>query len=96
MKDVVAVVSLCAITAAGVNNRPSAVPTADKLEDSNAVNCMVKIAMATDGQGRCTMRYVHRVAKRHRYHLSLEKDDPCTAASATLKSGVNPVFKGSK
>lgn len=69
---------------------PSAVPTADKPEDSNAVNRMVTIATATDGRGRCTMQYVHRVAKRHRYHLSLEKDDPCTAASVTLKSGVNP------
>jgi hypothetical protein len=52
---------------------------------------MVTIAMATDGRGRCMMPYAHRVAKRHRYPLSLEKGGPCTAASATLKSGVNHI-----
>jgi hypothetical protein len=68
----------------------SVVPTADKPEDSSAVNRMVTIATATDGRGKCMMRSARRAAKRHRYPLSLGKDDPCTAANATPKSGVNP------
>ena len=70
---------------------PSVVPSVDKPGNNSAVIRVVAgIIMALEGQGKCMMLSVLLVGKRPRYLSSLEKDDQCTAASATLKSGVNP------
>jgi hypothetical protein len=69
----------------------SVVPTADKPESNSAANRMATgIATVIDSRGKCIVLSVPLVGKRPRYLSSLEKDDQCTAASATLKSGVNP------
>jgi len=67
---------------------PSVVPSADKPGNNSAVVPMVaRIATAINGRGKCMLLSVPHVAKTHRYRLSHEMADRCTAATATPKLG---------
>jgi len=72
---------------------PSVALAADKPEKSSAVVRIV-LGMATvNGRGKCMMLSAPLVVKRRRYLSSLEKGDPCTAATVTLRSDARPRFR---
>jgi len=72
---------------------PSVVLTAEQRGNSNAeVRMATGIATAIKG-GKCILLSVPLVAKIHRYLSSLEKGDPCIAASVTLKLGARLPFR---
>ena len=72
---------------------PSVVLAVDKPENSSVVVHIVPGIATVNGRGKCMMPSAPLVAKRRRCLSSLEKGDPCTAATVTLKSNARLVFR---
>lgn len=72
---------------------PSAALNADKLENSSAVVRIVPGIATVNGRGKCMTLSAPLVAKTRRYLSSLEKGDPCTVATVTLKLNARLAFR---
>jgi len=64
---------------------PSAVLPAGKPEENSATNLKATGVTMVIKDERCILLSARLAGKRHRYPSSLEKDDLCTAVTATLK-----------